>query len=90
MMREIAVVISNNNENTSPLTTIDAIKKAGFKNVFIQWYNKDLKYSQQEQLEYAKKLGLNIIFAHLGYKDIKGIMLFYAYYHCYYLQYQQF
>ena len=38
--REIAVVVSNDNENVSVYETIDAIKKAGFKNVFIQWYNK--------------------------------------------------
>lgn len=72
-MRDIAIVISNDNENVSPFETIDAIKEAGFKNAFIQWYNKDWKISQQEQLDYARKCGLNIIFAHLGYQDINNI-----------------
>lgn len=72
-MRKIAVVINNDNENVTALETIDAIKKAGFKDIFIQWYNKDWKYSQEEQLEYAKEQGLNIIFAHLGYKNINDL-----------------
>lgn len=71
-MREIAVVINNDNENVTPFETIDAIKKAGFKNVFIQWYDKDEK-AQQEQLHYIKKLGLKVIFAHLGYQNINSI-----------------
>lgn len=72
-MRRIAVVISNNNENVTPIETIDAIKYAGFKDVFIQWYNKDWEYSQYKQLEYAKEQGLNVIFAHLGYKNINDL-----------------
>lgn len=72
-MREIAVAINNANEKVTPFKTIDAIKKAGFKNVFVQWYNKDLECSQKQQLEYARKLGLNIIFAHLGYQNINTI-----------------
>ena len=47
-MQDIAVVVSNNNKNVSIIETIDAIKKAGFKNVFIQWYNKDWNTSQEE------------------------------------------
>lgn len=70
---EKAVVISNDNENVTVKETIDAIKKAGFKNVFIQWYNKEWNFSQEEQLKYARKLGLNIIFVHLGYKGINSI-----------------
>lgn len=72
-MREIAVAIQNDNQNVTPIETMDAIKKAGFKNVFIQWYNKNWQCSQQEQLDYARKLGLNVIFAHLGYQDINEI-----------------
>ena len=50
------------------------LKKSGFKNVFIQWYDDNsLSISQQEQLEYAKKIGLNIIFLHLGYQNINDI-----------------
>lgn len=72
-MREIAVCIQNDNKEVTPIQTIDAIQKAGFQNVFIQWYNKDWKISQQEQLDYARKLGLNVIFAHLGYQNINEI-----------------
>lgn len=72
-MRDIAVVINNGNKNVTPIETINAIKNAGFKNVFIQWYNEEGEYSQQEQLEYARSLGLNIIFAHLGYQNINDI-----------------
>ena len=39
--REIAVVVSNDNKDVSVIETINAIEKAGFKNVIIQWYNKD-------------------------------------------------
>lgn len=72
-MRELAVVISNDNKEVTPIETIDAIKKAGFKNVFIQWYNSDWECSQEEQLKYTRKQGLNIIFAHLGYQKINCI-----------------
>lgn len=72
-MRELAVVIQNDNKNVTPIETIDAIQKAGFKNVFIQWYNEEWKISQKEQLEYARSLGLNVIFAHLGYQNINEI-----------------
>lgn len=71
-MKELAVVVQNSNRNVTGLQTIDAIKKAGFKNVFIQWYD-DKRWNAQEQVDYAKKLGLNIIFAHLGYQNINKI-----------------
>lgn len=74
-MKDLAVAISNDNERISVFETIDAVKKAGFKNVFIQWYNKDWNPSQNEQLSYIRKLGLNIIFAHLGYQGINNIWL---------------
>lgn len=73
--RNIAVAISNDNEDVTPFETIDAIKKAGFKNVFVQWYNKDWDPSQQQQLDYIKKSGLNVIFAHLGYQKINDLWL---------------
>ena len=46
----VAVVVSNDNKNVTIYETINAIKNAGFKNVFIQWYNKDWNPSQEEQL----------------------------------------
>lgn len=72
-MRELVVAVQNDNVNVNPMETIDAIDKAGFKNVFIQWYDKDWEYSQEEQLERIRELGLNIVFAHLGYQNINAI-----------------
>ena len=72
-MRELAVVISNDNKNATPIETIDAIVKAGFKNVFLQWYNKDWEISQEEQLKYAREKGLKVIFVHLGYRNMNNI-----------------
>ena len=74
-MRQIAVVISNDNKNVTPLETIKAASDAGFKHVFIQWYNKDWQYSQEQQLDYIRQLDLNVIFAHLGYDNMNDIWL---------------
>lgn len=74
-MRELAVVVNNSNKDVSVFETIDAIKNAGFKNVFIQWYNESWEPTQEEQLKYIKECGLNIIFAHLGYQNINDIWL---------------
>lgn len=71
-MRELAVVVQNSNKNVTGFETIDAIKNAGFKNVFIQWYD-DNRWNEQAQVDYAKEQGLNIIFAHLGYQNINDI-----------------
>ncbi len=73
-MRELSVAVSNDNQNGNPIETIDAIKQAGFKSVFIQWYDKeDWSCTQSKQLAYIKKQGLQIIFAHLGYQKINCI-----------------
>lgn len=74
-MDNIAVVVNNDNENVSVIETIDAIKEAGFKNVFIQWYNENSTPSQEEQLKYVREKGLNVIFAHLGYQNINDLWL---------------
>lgn len=74
-MREIAVCISNDNKNVTPIETINAIKTAGFKNVFIQWYDENWNPNQEDQLNYVRELGLNIIFAHLGYQEINNIWI---------------
>lgn len=70
---ELAIIASIYNKNNNQLETIDAIKEAGFKNIFLEWYNDEWKISQEEQIEYAKKIGLNIIFLHLGYKHINSL-----------------
>ena len=72
-MREIAVVVHNSNENVNVIETINSIRKAGFKNVFVQWYDEDWEISQEEQVRLCKENGLNIIFAHLGYRSINQI-----------------
>ena len=72
-MRELAVCIQNSNKRVSAIDTINSVKNNGFKNVFVQWYDKDWKISQEEQVKLCKKLGLNIIFAHLGYQNINSI-----------------
>lgn len=72
---ELAVVVSNYNQNKNLYETIDAIKDAGFKNVFLEWYDEDWETSQEEQLRYVKEKGLNIIFAHLGYQGINNLWI---------------
>ena len=57
-MREIAVVVHNSNETVSVVETINSIKKAGFKNVFVQWYDEDWEISQEEQVRLCKENGL--------------------------------
>ncbi len=73
MKELIAVTISNANQTVTPIETIDAVKRAGYENVFIEWYNKDWEISQEEQLKHVQELGLNIIFAHLGYQKINEL-----------------
>ena len=73
-MKELAVVVQYGNKDVTVKETIEAIKEANFKNVFVQWYdNKDWSMTQEEQVEFIKSQGLNIIFAHLGYQNINSI-----------------
>ena len=73
-MRELAVVVNNSNESVTPFQMLDAIKMAGFENVFLQWYNReDMEVSQEEQLAYAREIGLNVVFVHLRYRRINDI-----------------
>ena len=59
-MRDIAVVVSNDNA-CNIYETLEGVIKAGFKNVFIQWYDKDWNPSQEEQLKLIKEKGLMIL-----------------------------
>ena len=72
-MRELAVAIQNENKNVNAIETIHSIKKAGFKNVFVQWYDENWEIPQQKQVDLCKELGFNILFAHLGYQNINSI-----------------
>ena len=74
-MNDIAIVVNNASDSINAYKTVDAIKKAGFKNVFIQWYDKKNKVTQEDIIKYIKENNLNIIFAHLGYKDLNNIWL---------------
>ncbi len=74
-MRKICQCVQNSNENVTADHTIQAIKQAGFDGVFIQWYDKPWSPSQQEQLDLCRKLGLEIVFAHLGYSGINNLWL---------------
>ena len=71
--REIVVAVSNANQGVNVIDTIDAIRNAGFRNVFIQWYNREWSPTQEEQLKYIREKGLNVIFAHLGYQNINDL-----------------
>ena len=61
LMRELAVVIQNENEKVNIIETIYSIKNANFKNVFVQWYDENWQHTQEEQVKLCKKLGFNII-----------------------------
>lgn len=69
--------VQKDNQNVTTQETIFAIKNAGFDGVFIQWDNKPAEgyLSQEEQLTLCRKLGLEVLFAHLGYKGINNIWL---------------
>lgn len=71
--RKLIQCVQNDNKTVSVKETICAIKKAGFDGVFVQWYNKDWDFTQQQQVDYCRELGLKIEFAHLGYKGINDI-----------------
>ncbi len=66
-MNELAISIRNYTKDTYR-DIINKIKLAGFKNVFIEWYNDDTVL-QNNILNYVRKVGLNVIFVHLGYQN---------------------
>lgn len=67
-MYELVISIRNYNSNNY-IDIIDNIKKVGFKKIFIEWYNNDLKL-QQDILNYVKVNNLKVAFAHLGYQNL--------------------
>ena len=71
--RKIIQCVSNKNQKITPQQTIQEIKNAGFDGVFIQWYNKDWQFSQQQQVDLCKQLNLSIQFAHLSYNGINDL-----------------
>lgn len=66
-MKDLAIAIRNyNNDNYSEI--VDSIKNAGFKNVFVEWYDDDI-ILQEKILNYVREKDLNVLFAHLGYQN---------------------
>ena len=57
-MRKYIQCVQNSNKNVSVKDTIYSIKNAGFDGVFLQWYNKDWEFSEQQQLDLCRELGL--------------------------------
>ena len=43
---KLCVCVNNDNKNINPIETIDSIYNSGFRDVFIQWYDKELDISQ--------------------------------------------
>ena len=73
-MKEVAVIVSNDNKNISDKDILDSIKEAGFKNVFIHLEGNEYnEHNWANYIEYMNKIGLEIIFAHLSYKGINSI-----------------
>ena len=75
MKNQFFQCVQNDNKNVTPQQTIKSIRDAGFDGVFIQWYDKDWDFTQQQQVDLCTNLGLKILFAHLGYKGINDIWL---------------
>ncbi len=73
MKQKFYQCVQNANQNVTPEETINAIKTVGFDGAFIQWYNKDWEFSQQQQLNLCRELGLKINFVHLDYLEINHI-----------------
>lgn len=73
--KDLVMVVSNYNRNVSSLAICDAIKEAGFKKVFLQWYNRPWAISQEAQLAYAKSIGLKAVYAHLSYDEVNNLWL---------------
>ena len=73
-MNNLAICVRNEAKSITAKETIDAIYNAGFKNVFVQYYHREnLEFDELKQIDYCRELGLNIIFCHLGYKNINEI-----------------
>ena len=74
-MQKLIQCAQNDNVGVTIEQTVKAIKKAGFDNVFVQWYNKSLTCSKKEQVKLCRDNGLNVEFAHLGYEHINDLWL---------------
>lgn len=75
MKRKLIQCVSNYTYNSEVQDVIKAISKAGFDGAFIQWMNHNWKFTQQQQLEMCRNLGLEVTIAHLNYDIINDIWL---------------
>jgi L-ribulose-5-phosphate 3-epimerase len=71
----ISVIVSGDNRGIEPKEmAVDLVKKVGFDRVFIHWKDYECNGDGWEfDPDYIKKADLDIIFAHLSYKDINLI-----------------
>jgi len=71
---DIAIAVNADNElknaGISNADSIKCIKKAGFKKVFISWMNNTWGESQEKIYNIIKSHGLEIVFAHVGYRGV--------------------
>lgn len=77
-MNNIAMVVGCDEKPFNKLVNDDEsvrlIKKAGFKNVFISWRTGGFSKVAMHRIELIRALGLNISFAHLGYKGTHNVI----------------
>ena len=52
---------------------IYAIKNAGFDGAYVEWCNRPHDFTQEQQLQLCRELGLEVPFVHLGYSGINKI-----------------
>lgn len=72
MQQNIELAINSNiSKKYDELETLKIISDKGFKNVFL-WWGEDSDNSIKK-VELCKKLGLNVIFAHLEYKNANDL-----------------
>lgn len=68
MLQNIELAINSNFlKNHDEFENIKIISKKGFKNVFLWWGDED---NNSKKVKLCKKLGLNVIFAHLEFKNV--------------------
>ena len=71
MLQDFELAINSNFlKKHDELENIKIISKKGFKNIFLWWGDED---DNTKKVKLCKKLGLNIVFAHLEYKNVNNL-----------------
>ncbi len=60
-------------KNIDTIRSLNAVKSAGFKDIFLPWYNKESTFFMNKVVKYIRKIELNIEFLHLEYGYINII-----------------